>query len=98
MRVQLEPLELSVQRGTADAEGLRGRRDIAACAQERPLQHCALTAGKMVARGVAAEEIGRRHRLQCPAERNSESRAGGPGRADHEIVRIDRNEAAALAV
>src|SRR6478609_9666489 len=98
MRVQLEPLELSVQRGAADAKGLRGRRDIAACAQERPLQHCALTAGKMVARGVAAEEIGGGHRLQYPAWRNPECRSGGPGRSDHEIVRIDRNEAATLAV
>src|SRR6187402_2965988 len=53
--VQFEPLQLPVQRGAADAESLGGRRNIAARAQQRPLQHGALTAGEVVARNIAAE-------------------------------------------
>src|SRR3954465_3084034 len=57
--VQLEPLELPVQRGAADAEDLGCRRNVAARAEQCPLQHRALTAGEVVVRGVAAEKIGR---------------------------------------
>ena len=79
MRVQLEPLELSVQRGAADAEGLGGRRDIAARAQERPLQHCALTAGKMIARGIARREDRRRASVAMPGRATIPSSARATG-------------------
>jgi hypothetical protein len=68
--VQLEPLELPVQRGTADAESFCGGRNVAAHAEQRPLQHGALAASEMVTRNVAAEQIGRGHRLQRPARRD----------------------------
>ncbi len=87
-----------MQRGAANAEGLGGRRDIAAGAKQRPLQHRALAAGKVIACGIAAEKVGGRHRLQGPSGRNSERHPGGAGRADHEIVRIHRNETAATSV
>ena len=40
VRIDLEPLQLSVQRGAADAERLRCRRTSPPAPQQRPLQHC----------------------------------------------------------
>ena len=45
---ELEPLQLPVQRGAADAEGLGCRRNIAVGAQQRPLQHARWTRRQMV--------------------------------------------------
>lgn len=70
--LDLEPLQLPVQRGAADAEGLGGRRNIAAGAEQRPLQHRTLTAGKVVMRGIAAKKVGRGHWLQWAAGRDPE--------------------------
>jgi hypothetical protein len=47
--LEIETLQLAMQRGTADAKRLRRRRDVALRAQQRALQHAALDSAEMLA-------------------------------------------------
>jgi hypothetical protein len=97
MRLEIEALELAMQRGAADAKRLRRGRDVALRAQQGALQHAALDIAKMLRRG-AAQEIACRHRLHRAIEGDAECGTGGARGADHEVVGVDREQSAGVAL
>src|SRR6516225_5922796 len=64
VRPEVEPLQLAMERGAADAERLGCRRYIALGAQQRALQDAALDVAEMLDRIVPAEQVRRRNRAE----------------------------------
>ena len=64
MRPEVEPLQLAMERGAADAERLGCRRYIALGAQQRALQDAALDVAEMLDRIGPAEQVRRRNRTE----------------------------------
>src|SRR6516225_7316055 len=64
VRPEVEPLQLAMERGAADAERLGRRRYIALCAQQRALQDAALDVAEMLDRIGPAEQVRRRNRTE----------------------------------
>src|SRR6202008_3799720 len=95
-RLDLEPLQLAVKRGAADAQRFFCCRYVALGPQQGALQDAALNTAKMLRRFAGAEQVRRRNRAESVVRRKAPREARGPRRADHEVVGINRKQSATL--
>ena len=98
MRSVVEPLQLAMERGAADAERLGCRRYVALGAQQRASQDAALDVAEMLDRIGSAEQVRRRNRTERAFRCETQGYARRACCADDEVVGIDCKQSATRTV